>query len=34
MSVKVESFGFKPDDREAKLITRLKLGQGKIQKTA
>ena len=28
MSVKVESFGFMPDGREAKLIFRLKYGQG------
>ena len=27
MSVKVESFGFMPDGREAKLIFRLKYGQ-------
>ena len=28
MSVKVESFGFMPDGREAKLIFQLKSGQG------
>jgi hypothetical protein len=28
MSLKVESFGFMPDGREAKLIFRLKSGQG------
>lgn len=28
MSVKVEDFGFMPDGRDAKLIFRLKSGQG------
>lgn len=28
MSVKVEDFGFMPNDRDAKLIFRLKSGQG------
>ena len=28
MSVKVESFGFMPDGREAKLIVRFNSGQG------